>query len=444
MRLGLSRILALGSLIALAVIGGAAHAADSGSCVSCDSPLAVEDILWISELSKYVTRHELDTIISDIVRQSYGSRRRLRDGEKIRLSAAISSKKIDLSDLLRDQSAEVEKKQADSTVFLVFGLPSNLGKNAAGDGSRDSVIRVDTSESHLMSHSEMGSTGKTRGVTLETSADSLSVEMSVRLYEVLERPNLVLHPVSLRTNESVEETVSGINSRSSQNKNSQMIVDFREMAANPTSDDKGQVYVLPLVVRLKNLTELEGISDKENGQRTSLVSGVQGAVPVENSYGQAGVGVFTNLIQNRELTDKFLLSLAAGIGINIQNSLGSRFRSPGDLTDLVWNGNVGVGITCIGDSNEKTSLFLTFDMKDPLTGSDRFITPEDLNQMTPYAPMGFDSGRSVGVALSHQKDETTLKFECRENHGDQYVLLERAGPTARRDFYCAISASSRF
>lgn len=424
-------------------------------CPTCQSPIRSQDADDFSAISQYVSKKQIEQISRELYQPATSVRSStIKAPETVHVQAQISSEPFDLKKFASRKKALAYDSPPDSALFLVFQMPSGFSTRTEGSNE----VRLESSASNSMVNpvelerkdgatrfQENHSVGQTHQLTIEKGNRDMSLEISARVYELLDRPDLIFYPVSDDVIEKAH-TALGAEDPFGRKKNglmNRMVVDLRDPHGNTFHGEKGQTYILPLVVRLKNFDRIEALSSADGKKETTLVTGVQGSVPVGTQFRQAGVGTFATLVQNRALTDKLLLTIAAGVGVNVQRTLGG-YQPTDSPTSINWNGNFAVGLTCLGKGEEKTSLSITFDSKSGLLNRGDYKEPNKyLSRLS--ADAASEPDHSVGLAVAHQTaNQSTYKFECREDFGGPNRLPKTMGGLNNRDFSCSATFSKSF
>lgn len=177
---------------------------------------------------------------------------------------------------------------------------------------------------------------------------------------------------------------------------------------------EGRTYVLPIRIRLDAFKQIG-----ESDSRINLNYGVQAAIPVSAPFGDASVGVHSNIKATQRFAGNWAAMVGAGLGINIQTHVfGNKYNPTDDKYTLSTNGAVALGIVRADQGGSgATSFVVALTDNSPLLKKSKYMSygtnTTFLNKQSESAQ--FDRERAIVIAIQRTWGNNTIGCHIRED-----------------------------
>lgn len=425
----------------------------NGDCAG--SPLSPRNAHQMSSLSQHLLDEQIDQVVKELILNPPAS----KGAETVTVPVQIattpfnpekhSPKKTKTKTLPFDEAPE-------SALFLMFQMPSQLSTATEG---RDR-LSVNASASNSMLHGtelhrkdgavrkqELDGLGTVNQLTLERGNKNFSITMSLREFQLIGSPQSIwAYPVS---DQNIERFHSAIGYEDPYHRKKKGMnktkADIQDADGRSLAIKEGRSYVLPLLVQLKHFDKIGALSTANSKAETTLVTGVQAAVPLGPTFSQGGIGTTATLVHNHQLRENLVATVAAGMAVNLQRTFGNRYQPFDRPTKLSWGSDASVGLTCLGrkGSATTTTLFMSVDPT-PLDAKN-YETPNGAYLQNKSQGAVMEQDYAVGLAVTHQTEKgLAVSGSCKEDFGGVYRGKGSIGGNNNRDFSCGFSVSKNF
>jgi hypothetical protein len=208
------------------------------------------------------------------------------------------------------------------------------------------------------------------------------------------------------------------------------------------SSNEGDYWVLPIRV---SYDQYKRLTDTANS-KTTLNYGVQAQIPVQQPFGQAAVGVHSNITHTDRISDNYLVSYAAGLAMNIQTTVGGGYDPSDSKFTPTYNGTVAMGLTRIDkDGKGRTSYLVTLEKNNALLNRSNYSvaypqTTKWLSNQSLAAET--DSEYALGLIIRRQSGNTTNEFMCKEDYNSR--LGRGFNGNNNQDWFCGVRRTVQY
>jgi hypothetical protein len=344
-----------------------------------------------------------------------------------------------------------------AAVFFVFRAPPAFSMRSEGRNqiTIDSVATNTQIQGAILP--KKGPIGEFRSHIVDTVSQTTraqielgdrqnEISISVRMYEMMGKPDLIFYPVS---DSFIEDFHSKIGAHDPYKRRAQgmdrVVVDLRDTEGRQFKAKDGQTFILPVIIKKGVFQTLQ----ESASSRTTLNSGLQGQVPVSRTFSQAGLGAYSNIAHHHQISEQSFLSFATGVGLNIQKALSNSSYSPfDDKAHISMNASIGVAYTCVDPQDKsKQSIVVSGSIESPILRdkdyreirASRFIDQQSSDAVR-------KSDMAFGIHYVYESKDNVFSVGCLEDFGNYRDRRGRRVMDGRnnRDFSCSVKMGKRF
>ena len=337
-------------------------------------------------------------------------------------------------------------------LFLIFRLPNafsmrqegrnqwSVSRSSANNMVNPMILESNSGGSRFQ---QIDAIGETTALTYERGDKNFEFSLSFRLFQLLAKPSLAIFPVSdgfiekfhdwRGFNDPFARKMMGMN---------QVNVHLRDLNGHEFNAKNGQLYVLPLIIKLGAFKDLL----KTETSKLNLNYGVHSALPLQKEFPLAGVGVYSNLNYSKVITQRWLFHLAAGVTFNMHKKIFDSY-SPMDQAHMQSRSiQASIGISRFSkDYSSKTSLVFTMAQESASLRDSAYKAPmvqRFVDRQSSDAARKSDA--IYGFSLIHETKKSTFQYGCFEDLA-AYRLngkdMKYTTGRNNRDFTCEIKYS---
>jgi len=289
--------------------------------------------------------------------------------ETVDLPVIVKSREMTETELKRFLEHPAFEQPNTGAVLFMFRAPPTFRTTGRGQKACDLSVTASNNMLHRRTlqrtdgksrEHKVDATGQTAFFNCENGDEVSSLKLSLGLAEVIGGPghSVLYQATSDRFIENFHKKVLKVDDPywRDQLGHDLVLVDLRDTEGRQMSMEDGKAYVLPAAI---NYSRFVNLSESEQS-KTTLETGVQGRVPLDKKFNQLGAGAFANAVHTRQLSDRWLGTVAAGVEINIDKTL-SGYR-PTDGNDRYVTRNLATGLTRkdAGESKNQTSVMVVY------------------------------------------------------------------------------------